>query len=354
MAGKSWLLGSNPYVNLQAHTPFVYPPASLPFFGMFAIFDFIFATQLWVFTYISSFVIALLALALTLKRERRYVYISIAVLLLLTSFPFLVLLSLGQIDLLVASLTIISLVGERLKRRFASAVLLSIATLLKGPAVFLLIYFVVFRRDLKYLVHYVISTLVIVGASLFVVPVKLYWFYVVSVLPMLYGEYTLEDSQSIVRVLYLAGLSKPALQTISIAGICLFMIFAFYVNSNKWAKVFGKKTLRSDGMFLMNGLIVLLLSPLSVIYPYVWVILPVALFLSALLVEDVRLAYLGLVGLAAILVNSHPYPTFFYYLGVSVTIVPWVTLGNLMMTLGLIPIYIRPNTIFRNVESTDS
>jgi len=183
MAGKSWLLGSNPYVNLQAHTPFVYPPASLPFFGMFAIFDFIFATQLWVFTYISSFVIALLALALTLKRERRYVYISIAVLLLLTSFPFLVLLSLGQIDLLVASLTIISLVGERLKRRFASAVLLSIATLLKGPAVFLLIYFVVFRRDLQYLAHYLFSMLVIVVASLLVVPIRFYWYYVVNVVP---------------------------------------------------------------------------------------------------------------------------------------------------------------------------
>lgn len=351
MAGKSWLSGSNPYVNLQAHTNFAYPPASLPFFGMFTIFDFNLATQLWVFTYVSLFAVALLALALTLKGERRYLYVSIAVLLFLVSFPLQMLLELGQIDLLVANLTIMSLVVERLKRHSVSAVFLSIATLLKGPAVFLLIYFVIFRRDLKYLVHFTFSTFVIVGASLLVVPIKLYWFYLVNVLPTLYSEYSLGESQSIVRVLYLAGLNEPTLQAISVAGFVLLAIFAFCANSNRWAKVFGKRTLRADAMFLMNVLIVLLLSPRSLISPYVWVILPVALFLSALLVEDVRLAYLGVVGLAAFLVNSNPHPYFFFYLGMSVTIIPWMMIGNLMMTISLIPIYIRPNAIFRNVKS---
>ncbi|MGA2785867.1 MAG: glycosyltransferase family 87 protein [Candidatus Bathyarchaeia archaeon] len=345
MAGKSWLSGSNPYVNLQAHTNFAYPPASLPFFGMFTIFDFNLATQLWVFTYVSLFAVALLALALTLKGERRYLYVSIAVLLFLVSFPLQMLLELGQIDLLVANLTIMSLVVERLKRHSVSAVFLSIATLLKGPAVFLLIYFVIFRRDLKYLVHFTFSTFVIVGASLLVVPIKLYWFYLVNVLPTLYSEYSLGESQSIVRVLYLAGLNEPTLQAISVAGFVLLAIFAFCANSNRWAKVFGKRTLRADAMFLMNVLIVLLLSPRSLISPYVWVILPLALFLINLLMDHVKIQYFTWVCLTAVLMNSALSPNFLYY-----RTLPLALIGNLMLTMSLILIYVHPTTIFRIVR----
>jgi hypothetical protein len=346
MAGKSWLSGLNPYVNLQAHISFLYPPTSLPFFGMFAPFEFNLAAQLWTVTYVFMFAVALLSLAFTLKSERRFVYVSIAVLFLLSSFPFQRNIELSQgIDLIIASLTILSLVMERIKHQFASAVLLSIATLMKGPAIFLLIYFVIFRRDLRYLANFLVSTLAIVGAFLLVVPFKLYWEYAVNVLPTLYSEYSLEHSQSIVRLFYLTGLGKPALQAISVVGFGLFALFAFYVNSNKWANSFGKATFRADCMFLMNGLTILFLSPRSLIYPYVWAIIPVALFLSALFIEDVRLAYLGLIGMAAFLMNSNPFPLLFYYLGLSVTSTPWAAMGSLILTVSLIPIFTHPIAI---------
>jgi len=345
MAGKSWLSGLNPYVNLQAHTSFVYPPTSLPFFGIFSIFNFELAAQLWTLMYLSFFATALLFLALTVRGERRLVFVFVATVLFLTSFPVLFLMQLSQgIELIIVSLSILSLVAERTEHLFASAVLLAVGTLLKGPAVFLLIYFVIFRRDLRYLANFLVSMLGIVGISLLVVPVKLYWYFM-NILPTLYAEYSLVDSQSIVRLFYLVGLSKPALEAISVAGFVLLAVFAFYVNQSKWADSFGRKMFRADAMFLLNGLVILFLSPRSLIYPYVWIILPVALFLSALLVEDVKLAYLALIGFATCFLNSS-YVISVLSLVIYPLILPTFLIGNLIMTLSIIPIYLCPNAIF--------
>jgi hypothetical protein len=223
---------------------------------------------------------------------------------------------------------------------------------LKGPAIFLLIYFALFRKDWKYLFHFVVSTIAIVGISLIVVPVKLYSDYFVNVLPTLFSKYELADSQSVVRMLYLAGLSRSALQIVSIAGIGMFAIFAFKVGSSRSRVPFGESSILGDGMFLMNGLIVLLFSPRSLIYPYVWVILPLALFLSGILVdENPKLLYLGVVCFGAFLVNSEPYSPYApLSLGTLVTIVPWIAIGNLLLTLSLIPMYVRPSAFFRSKQ----
>ena len=110
IAARSWLSHGNPYSLNGRPTAFIYPPTSLPFFGLFGLMDFRFASQLWMVTYFSLFAVSLIALALTLKGDRRNVYVSIAVLLFLTSYPLLIMFQLGQSDLLVASLVILSLV----------------------------------------------------------------------------------------------------------------------------------------------------------------------------------------------------------------------------------------------------
>ena len=348
LAGRAWLSQVNPYSYVVPYgAGFVYPPTFLPFFGMFALGEFRFASQLWWITYFSVFVVAALALALTIRGEKRYLYSWITVLLFLTSYPSFWLFYLGQNDLLIASLTILSLVCERLRRPFASAFLLSIGTLMKGSAVFFLIYFVIFRKDLRYLVHFLISTLVIVGASLLVVPWKLYWYYMVTVLPGTYSQYERQTSQTIVRLLYLAGMNRLALQATSLAVVCLFAIFSFYASSNRWTATFGKRTVRADAMFLMNGLIILLVSPRSLIYPYVWVILPLALFLSTLLMERVKIGYLMFVGFATFFLNSVLSPDF---LAGIYQILPLEIIGNLMMIISLIPIHIRPTAIIRRAK----
>jgi hypothetical protein len=242
-----------------------------------------------------------------------------------------------------ASLTVFSLVCQRIGRKSASAILLSVATLFKGPAIFLLIYFVIFRRDLKYFFHFVASTIAIVGISLIVVPIRLYMYYVVNVIPTLFSSYEITDSQSVVRLLWLAGLSKLALQVVCAAGIGLFVIFAFKVGSSKLLILGRGSSIFDDGMFLLNGLIVLLFNPRATIYPYVWVILPLALFLSGMLMQNSKLPYLGIICFGAFLVNSEPYlPYSPFSPRVPLAIIPWIAIGNLLLILSLLPMYVRP------------
>jgi hypothetical protein len=339
-AGMSWLSGGNAYYDLRLiDGGFVYPPTSLPFFGMFARLDFVIASQLWAGLYFGVFTVALLALAISLKGDRRYVYISIAILLSLTSYPLIILFQLGQIDLLLSSLTILSLVAQRMKREAASAILLSIATLLKGPPALLLIYFVLYRRNLKYLARFALSTLVIVGVSLLVVPVRVYSYWIVNVFPTLSSAYALESNQSIPGVVANAHMSQitPA---ITIIGYSLFAIFTFWVSSKRSNE--GNRILRADAMFLMNVLIMLLFGSRSTVYPYVWVILPLALFISTLLVQEAKTKYFIPVCAGAFLLNSVLSPDFLNY-----RTLPLALLGNLTSTLILIQICMRPTAVMK-------
>src|SRR5208337_4772672 len=54
LTGGSWLSKANPYTLNGRATSFVYPPASLPFFGIFAKLDFNIASQLWAVLYFGS------------------------------------------------------------------------------------------------------------------------------------------------------------------------------------------------------------------------------------------------------------------------------------------------------------
>lgn len=118
-AGQSWLAGSNPYANPQIVFP--YTPASLPFFGFFALFDQLTAAQYWMLTYLCLFAVALVALAFTVKKDRRNLFVCLTVLLFFSSFPLLWLVELSQSDLLVASLTVLSFATERLGHRYLSS-----------------------------------------------------------------------------------------------------------------------------------------------------------------------------------------------------------------------------------------
>ena len=204
--------------------------------------------------------VALVALAFTLNGDRRKLYVSLAILLFFTSYPLLILFQLGQIDLLLASLTILSLACERLKHKSVSAAVLSMAVLLKGNPFFLLIYFVIFRKDWSYLVRFLISTLAIIGLSLLIVPIQLYWYYAVTLVPRLSSSVPWIRTGGgiadfIPGVLAFADIARM----VSIAGYCLFAIFSFWASSKRFSTV--NRTLSADGMFLMNVLVMLLFGP---------------------------------------------------------------------------------------------
>jgi hypothetical protein len=245
----------------------------------------------------------------------------------------------GQSDLLVASLTVLSLVGQRLKHDYVSALLLSIATLLKGPPILLLIYFVAYRRDVKYLFRFLLSTAIIIGVSLMFIPIQLYEDYVVNVLPSLLisaGQF----HQSLVG--YLAAVNMNYLSpAASVVGVGLFTSFAFYVNSS----TSDKDSLRDDAMFLTNILVYLLFGPQTSTYSYVWIILPLALVFSALLVDQqVRFMYLALISFEAFLLSSSNYISPFLVV-VGQRPYPVSLAGNVMMTLSLVPIFVRSSSL---------
>jgi hypothetical protein len=331
LAGKMWLAHTNPYVE----GGIIYPPPSVPFFGLFALLDFSQATTAWALTYFLTFVVAICCITTTLEPQKRLVFVAIAFLLLFTSYPFLVLFGMGQIDLLLSSLTALSLAAYRLNHPSISASVLAAATLLKGPPVLFLIYFVLFNRDLWYLVRFIAATSAIVGASLLIVPVDLYARYLGNPLGAALAPLALPSNQSIPGVLAMMGLDK-IVPIVSFTGLGLFAIFA--LTSSRKPNSFDDGELRQNSIFLMNALAMLLFGAKSTVYPYVWVIIPVAMFLCTLLVNGIGKSYLITVCAATFLLNAVLSTDLFNF-----RTLPLELLGNIAFTISLIKIHLRPN-----------
>ena len=329
-SGLSWLSHTKP-------TNFIYPPTSLPFYGFFALFNFDLAGWLWLVTYLIIFLAAMIALALSLDRVRKAYFVSLTGILFFTSYALLLEINLGQVDLLVASLSILSLAMQRLKHDNTSAFFLSCATLLKGPPFLLLIYFVLYRRDLRYILRFVLVSLVTVAASLLVVPWQLYarYFRILLYLP----PSGMGMSQSLLNYT-----SAAYSLVVAIVGVLLFSIFAFRVASRKYSGT-GIDSLRDDGMFLLNVLFLLLFSPRIWPATYVWIILPAALFLSNLLREKVRSLYLFAAYLDTFLLNANPSQVFLRF-SEAWSFLPVALFGNIMLAVILVLTVLRPSVAY--------
>ncbi|MGA3297118.1 MAG: hypothetical protein ABSD41_06665, partial [Candidatus Bathyarchaeia archaeon] len=72
---------------------------------------------------------------------------------------------------------------------------------------------------------------------------------------------------------------------------------------------------------------------------------PLALFLSGLLMERVRSAYLVAAGVGTFLLNSTISPDFLNY-----RTIPLGLIGNVLMTIALILLYVRPNSVFQRIR----
>jgi len=349
-AGVLWLAHQNPYVLNGATTDFVYPPSSLPLYGLLSLLDFRLASEIWTVLYLAVFVAAAALLGSTLESGRRRIYVLIATLIFITSYPLLYLIELGQSDLLIAGIAILGLAFNRMGHKAASAFDLSVATLLKGPAALFLIYFVVFERDVRYLVLFLGSSILLVGASLLVVPVGLYEYYLTRVLPVLATsassgrfQVTMSGVQSIPALFAVAGFSSIT-PIVSIAAFLIFGIFAFSLGTWK-AEVKMKGRILGDGMFLMNVLVMLLFVSRTETYSYVWVILPLALWLSALVMEKVNPLFLALICSAIFMFNSINSLKIFGSQSPPVLQGPFAIFGNLILTSTLIAMYLKPGSM---------
>ena len=267
--GRWWLSGT--YVS-PAHGfsyPFAYPPTSLPLFGFFAQFNFGLAAQLWTAMGLAAFFVAVLGVTATLKPTRRQLFVPIAALLFFTSYALRTELQLGQINLFVASLTMISLVAQRSNYGRTSATLLAVGALLKGPPVLFLLYFVVFRKDLRYLVHFLESAGAILGISFLVVPIQLYWLWIANIVPNLFVSAGIPINESVTGAISMTGLGYLT-PLVFVVGLCLFAGFAYRVCLGGLVKNGKEMSPTADAMFLMNSIVILLLGTRSWPQDYVW------------------------------------------------------------------------------------
>jgi hypothetical protein len=146
-----------------------------------------------------------------------------------------------------------------------------------------------------------------------------------------------ELNQSLLRYTSSAGLSSAV---VAVAGVLIFSIFTVIIGSARLSKI--SNPLRDDGMFLLNVLVILLLSPRVWPGTYVWVILPTALFLSNLLIRNVNILYLVTVFFATFLLNSNLTQIFLQF-SQAYGILPLAIFGNIMLTVVLLLTLVRPS-----------
>jgi len=351
--GKWWLSGAYISHGQVVSYPFAYPPSSLPFLGLFAQLQFGVAAQLWTGIGLGLFIASLLGAVAIVKPGRKSLLAGVGALLFFTSYALRVELVLGQVNLFLSGLTILSVVAHRSGHSRISAMLLAEATIVKIVPALFLVYFVVFYRDVRYLAYYGGALVATVGVSLLVVPIQLYWAWVVNVLPTLFVGTGSMINESVTGALSLYGFGNVT-PLVVVGGLCVFALFTYRVHPSSVTGI--PWSVSVDGMLLLNSVVVLLLGTRSWRQDYVWLILPTALLLSALLVENVTAPYFMVVSLAAFLTNFDTNPAFIYYLTQEVPVgyyvsyiqmIPTGLLGASLMGLCLILLFIRPRNALR-------
>lgn len=280
-AGQAYLRGQDPYMGTRDGQTYIYPPTLVPFYAQLARLDYETARRLWVGIYTFFFSIAVfLLMQLIAQRDRKHLAVILGV-ILLVSYPLRYLIRQGQIDLIVASLNFSSLAFYLFNRKNLSAAFLAVSTLVKLNPLFLLITFVIFFRDWKYLLRYGAIIAALVAVSLLFMPLKWYWMYAVQVLPSLTKSTGLFFNQTPLR--FIAG-SRYLPRLMTILVILVAVVFAWFAGKQflPFRHFLGaprqspQAVYRACVFFLINSIITLFASGSAWIMAYVWFILPLA------------------------------------------------------------------------------
>ena len=331
-AGNAWLHGVNPYL-ITNITSFLYPPTVLPLFGLLSEISYRTAAVEWNTISLVIFGLTLIALGLRMKDEKRIVFLMIGVVLSITSYPLLVELQLGQIDLIIASLGVASWMFYSRGHRSLAALSLSVGFLFKLVPGLLLVYFVLFRRDIGFLLQFALISLAIVGGSLLVIRPDLYWYYAVHSSYIITAQHQ-EMNQSLLRLLANTTLSP----FVGVFGILLFGAFSYFISRKEGDR--GNFELFDEAMFLMNVLVLLFLGPHSWNQAYVWVILPGSLFATSI-IKRAKTYYLVLVGASLFLLSSIIYYRFYH----STALNSLNLIGNGLMLTALVLLFVKPRLV---------
>ncbi len=293
--GHNWDLGLDPYLNHPADaraiqhprhddptiSGFIYPPTVLPLMGLLARADYDAARAAWLALDVTCFAL-LIAVAVLVRRGRRLETLTACVLLTLVSFPFFYHVHEGQIDMIVAALSIVGFMLYPRWKGWPSATLFAVAVAVKVSPVLLVLVVVLYFRDWRFVLKTLVCGLAVLAVSLVWVDISLYRDYVADILPAIAGSDPSPYNQTPLRfwsrypTLVKAG---------SALGYAALLFLAWLAGRNARRLPQEKRSIDAgaerNAMLLLAVLLTLLFSPLAWQMAYVWVIVPLALVLVA-------------------------------------------------------------------------
>jgi hypothetical protein len=318
-AGARFLHNDNPYFwrpdaqNNPVISDYIYPPPVLPLFGLLSRLPYDLARLVWLIAYGLSYLAILGWMACSFAPEGRDAFLAISLGFTLASFPLLSHIQHGQVDIFIISLILASYLAYIRKNHLLAAILLAVATLIKVSPGFLLIYYVVFRRDFRFLLMYMGSLAILMVSSLLFIPLGWYLDYVRYVLPEIGKGDAFWLSQSITKYL---SFSPNLSRATGIAGLGLLAILVWLISrrysaeEHKPALPLGNSGSISELVFILNLSGTLVFLGKAWVAAYVWLIIPSAWLAIILLTRQVKLPWLvGFgAGIALILAKVYGFP----------------------------------------------
>jgi hypothetical protein len=315
-AGSRFLGNDNPSFwgkdaqNNPIISDFIYPPTVLPFFSLLSRIPYNLARLVWLIAYGLSFAGILGWMVMSFAPEWRDVFLMLSLTLTLASFPLLSHIEHGQVDIYIISLILASFLSYARKNRLLAAILLAVATLIKVSPGFLLLYFVIFRRDFRFLLMYIGSLVTMLVFSLLFVPIGWYLDYVRYVLPQVGKGSSFWLNQSILKYLtFSPGIAQAA--GITGLGLLAFVIWLisrrYSAEERKSVLPLGNSGSISELVFILNLAGILIFLGRAWVAAYVWLIIPSAWLVIILLTRRIKLPWLGGIGAGIALVMAKVY-----------------------------------------------
>ncbi|MBN1267695.1 MAG: DUF2029 domain-containing protein [Anaerolineales bacterium] len=314
-AGNRFTDGVNPYYwaetdpTAENYSDFIYPPTILPVFKLLCTFPYAAARYLWAGFYTSLFLLAFLAIRQLVPPENRAFFLLICSILVLTSFPLLLHIRNGQMDIAMISLILLSFALYHKGRILPAAALLAIAAVVKVSPAFLLIYFLLYRRDFRFTACFIAAAAVLVSISLFQVPSDLYLDYLQNVLPFVSRGTSYWLNQSIVKFLPDGHNLSSLVSLAGLGGLSLFYLHQSTVQTRSAVNqpVLRRPDLQDFLLFYLNLLVILAFAGKIWSMAYVWMILPSAFLLNSLVHKAGSIRSLILPTVCILLMNSKVY-----------------------------------------------
>ena len=266
---------------------------------------------MWLALYLAGYAGLTVVVVRSALPEHRPTLLALSALLTFSSFPFLMHIHNGQSDVFILVLILLGWTAYARGGRLMAGILFALAALAKVSPVLFLVYFVLYRRDGRFLLAFTLTCAVVALVSLAFVPASLYRDYVTDVLPQVAQGTDYWPNQSLLR--YIPSTMRALAPVVTTVGLGLFAAFAFWIGRRHTEELrrpgwpLGAGPWTSESVFLMNLAAILIFSGKVWSMAYVWMVLPMALFLTYILHHPIRRWYLGLAAATALLLVAKIY-----------------------------------------------